>query len=142
MSNSRTGSPCPKFKPWCIWYVPLPDTLTWIRVLCHLHNLDQLLITQAKGENSDTTGLEILLSKLIYVCFIWRLCVYLPCLLMHVSHLPFIGICALYERKLKEINPAIRNISYEISDLYNFIDGLADLSALVYASLYTHVNLI
>lgn len=45
------------------------------------------------------------------------------------------GICALYERKLKELNPAVRNLSYDISDLYNFIDGLADLSALVYLSL-------
>ncbi|KZV27153.1 enhancer of rudimentary [Dorcoceras hygrometricum] len=42
------------------------------------------------------------------------------------------GICGLYERKLKELYPAIRNITYDISDLYNFIDGLADLSALVY----------
>ncbi|RDX81305.1 Enhancer of rudimentary-like protein, partial [Mucuna pruriens] len=42
------------------------------------------------------------------------------------------GICALYERKLKELNPAIRNLSYDIVDLYNFIDGLADMIALVY----------
>ncbi|XP_071695703.1 enhancer of rudimentary homolog [Rutidosis leptorrhynchoides] len=42
------------------------------------------------------------------------------------------GICALYERKLKELNPTMRNITYDIQDLYNFIDGLADLSALVY----------
>ncbi|CAN0860616.1 Enhancer of rudimentary homolog [Linum grandiflorum] len=42
------------------------------------------------------------------------------------------GICGIYERKLKEINPAVRNISYDIADLYNFIDGLADMSALVY----------
>ncbi|KAL4276882.1 hypothetical protein AHAS_Ahas20G0251600 [Arachis hypogaea] len=42
------------------------------------------------------------------------------------------GICALYERKLKELNPAIRNFSYDIADLYNFMDGLADMSALVY----------
>ncbi|GER32488.1 enhancer of rudimentary protein [Striga asiatica] len=42
------------------------------------------------------------------------------------------GICGLYERKLKELNPSSRNITYDISDLYNFIDGLADLSALVY----------
>ncbi|XP_030544460.1 enhancer of rudimentary homolog [Rhodamnia argentea] len=42
------------------------------------------------------------------------------------------GICGLYERKLKELNPAIRNITYDIADLYNFIDGLTDLSALVY----------
>ncbi|GKC09585.1 enhancer of rudimentary, partial [Tanacetum coccineum] len=41
------------------------------------------------------------------------------------------GICALYERKLKDLNPAMRNITYDIQDLYNFIDGLADLSALV-----------
>ncbi|XP_022754447.1 enhancer of rudimentary homolog [Durio zibethinus] len=42
------------------------------------------------------------------------------------------GICGLYERKLKELNPATRNIAYDIADLYNFIDGLADMSALVY----------
>lgn len=42
------------------------------------------------------------------------------------------GICGLYERKLKELNPALRNITYDISNLYNFIDGLADFSALVY----------
>ncbi|GMH06928.1 hypothetical protein Nepgr_008768 [Nepenthes gracilis] len=42
------------------------------------------------------------------------------------------GICGLYERKLKELNPTIRDITYDIGDLYNFIDGLADLSALVY----------
>nr|GLL44400.1 enhancer of rudimentary homolog [Ipomoea trifida] len=38
------------------------------------------------------------------------------------------GICALYERKLKELNLPI----YDISDLYNFINGLVDTSALVY----------
>ncbi|XVE53519.1 hypothetical protein DITRI_Ditri03aG0009600 [Diplodiscus trichospermus] len=42
------------------------------------------------------------------------------------------GICGLYERKLKELNPAVQNITYDIADLYNFIDGLADMSALVY----------
>ncbi|XP_072995347.1 enhancer of rudimentary homolog isoform X1 [Typha latifolia] len=42
------------------------------------------------------------------------------------------GICVLYERKLKEINPTMRNVSYDIADLYNFIDGLTDLSALVF----------
>lgn len=47
----------------------------------------------------------------------------------------FTGICGLYERKLKDLNPAVRNISYDIMDLYNFIDGLADMSALVYVSL-------
>ncbi|WMV40295.1 hypothetical protein MTR67_033680 [Solanum verrucosum] len=54
-----------------------------------------------------------------------RICCYRP-------HDKKEGICALYERKLKELNPAIREITYDISDLYNFIDGLADMSALVY----------
>nr|XP_010905040.2 enhancer of rudimentary homolog isoform X2 [Elaeis guineensis] len=48
------------------------------------------------------------------------------------EHLPCPGICGLYERKLKDLNPTIGNITYDITDLYNFIDGLTDLSALVY----------
>ena len=52
------------------------------------------------------------------------------------------GICGLYERKLKELNPAIRNITYDIADLYNFIDGLADMSALVYVSLSLSFSLL
>ncbi|CAN6273447.1 unnamed protein product, partial [Urochloa humidicola] len=42
------------------------------------------------------------------------------------------GICGLYERKIRDINPMVPNITYDISDLYNFIDGLADISALVF----------
>lgn len=42
------------------------------------------------------------------------------------------GICGLYERKIRDINPMIPNITYDITDLYNFIDGLADISALVW----------
>lgn len=42
------------------------------------------------------------------------------------------GICGLYERKIRDINPMVPNITYDISDLYNFIDGLADISALVW----------
>ncbi|XP_039018798.1 enhancer of rudimentary homolog [Hibiscus syriacus] len=42
------------------------------------------------------------------------------------------GIRGLYERKLKDLNPASGNITYDIADLYNFIDGLADMSDLVY----------
>ncbi|KAI5066262.1 hypothetical protein GOP47_0018886 [Adiantum capillus-veneris] len=42
------------------------------------------------------------------------------------------GICGLFERKLKELNPNVRNISYDITDLYKFIDGQVDMSALVF----------
>ncbi|XP_020080572.1 enhancer of rudimentary homolog [Ananas comosus] len=41
-------------------------------------------------------------------------------------------ICRIYERKVMDINPTIQNISYDIADLYNFIDGTVDISALVY----------
>lgn len=37
----------------------------------------------------------------------------------------------MYEAKLKEINPNQVHITYDITDLYEFIDGLGDLSALV-----------
>lgn len=41
------------------------------------------------------------------------------------------GLCGFYERKIRNINPMVRNLTYDISDLYNFIDGLTDISALV-----------
>ncbi|KAK6281913.1 hypothetical protein POUND7_015738, partial [Theobroma cacao] len=44
-------------------------------------------------------------------------------------------ICGPYEMKLKKLNPATQNITYDIGVLYNFIDGLADMIALVYDSL-------
>ncbi|KAL3687303.1 hypothetical protein R1sor_013612 [Riccia sorocarpa] len=42
------------------------------------------------------------------------------------------GICGIYEKKLKELNPTVHNITYDISDLYKFIDSLTDMSALVF----------
>mmetsp|Transcript_20430 Transcript_20430/g.64920 ORF Transcript_20430/g.64920 Transcript_20430/m.64920 type:complete len:103 (-) Transcript_20430:24-332(-) len=42
------------------------------------------------------------------------------------------GVCQMFERKLKELNPGMRNITYDISDLYRYIDQMPDLSALVY----------
>lgn len=42
------------------------------------------------------------------------------------------GICRIYEMDLKRKNPNIRSITYDISQLFDFIDGLTDLSCLVY----------
>ncbi|EKX33120.1 hypothetical protein GUITHDRAFT_90822 [Guillardia theta CCMP2712] len=42
------------------------------------------------------------------------------------------GICQLYEQRLKQMNPGMRNITYDISELYAFIDQLGDLCCLVY----------
>ena len=42
------------------------------------------------------------------------------------------AICSMFEKRLKEMYPERREINYEVSDLYNYIDALGDLSALVY----------
>eukprot|EP00389_Voromonas_pontica_P015548 GDKH01024253.1.p1 GENE.GDKH01024253.1~~GDKH01024253.1.p1 ORF type:complete len:67 (-),score=9.89 GDKH01024253.1:76-276(-) len=35
------------------------------------------------------------------------------------------------EHKLKELNPSVPNITYDISDLYQYLDSLQDLCGLV-----------
>ena len=42
-------------------------------------------------------------------------------------------MCGLYEKELKTLNPQVRNITYDIADLYTYLDQLQDLSCLVYA---------
>ncbi|RLN97508.1 hypothetical protein BBJ28_00015137 [Nothophytophthora sp. Chile5] len=42
------------------------------------------------------------------------------------------GVVKMYEAKLKQLNPSMKNITYDIQDLYTYIDSLTDLSALVY----------
>jgi len=42
------------------------------------------------------------------------------------------GVCKIYEEHLKRMNPNIPSITYDISQLFDFIDQLADLSCLVY----------
>lgn len=42
------------------------------------------------------------------------------------------GIVKMYEQKLKQLNPSLRHITYDINDLFEYIDALADLSCLVY----------
>lgn len=42
------------------------------------------------------------------------------------------GICGQFEKRLKEANPNLRNITYDVSDLYKYIEALTDLSALVF----------
>lgn len=37
----------------------------------------------------------------------------------------------MYEHKLKELNPQVQHITYDISDLYNYIDNLHDICGLV-----------
>jgi hypothetical protein len=42
------------------------------------------------------------------------------------------GVCKIYEEHLKRQNPNIPSITYDISQLFDFVDQLADLSCLVY----------
>lgn len=41
------------------------------------------------------------------------------------------GVTKMYEERLKEVNPHRVHITYDITDLYGFIDELGDLSAFV-----------
>lgn len=61
----------------------------------------------------------------VIICY-WHMLFFLTILLSGME-----GICGLYERKIRNINPMVRNLTYDIGDLYNFIDGLTDISALV-----------
>ncbi|OON19333.1 peptidase, M28 family, partial [Opisthorchis viverrini] len=50
------------------------------------------------------------------------------------------GVCKIYEEQLKRENPNAPTITYDISQLFQFIDQLADLSCLVYHEpTYTYV---
>eukprot|EP00922_Rhytidocystis_sp_ex-Travisia-forbesii_P018574 GHVS01027581.1.p2 GENE.GHVS01027581.1~~GHVS01027581.1.p2 ORF type:complete len:105 (+),score=6.84 GHVS01027581.1:216-530(+) len=40
------------------------------------------------------------------------------------------GICQMYEQGLKLSNPNLRNITYDVMDLFKYIDQLGDLAAL------------
>jgi hypothetical protein len=41
------------------------------------------------------------------------------------------GVCKIYEEHLKRQNPNTPSITYDISQLFDFVDQLADLSCLV-----------
>ena len=42
-----------------------------------------------------------------------------------------IAVVKLYEHKLKELNPTIPQITYDIKDLHNYIDSVHDMCALM-----------
>ena len=42
------------------------------------------------------------------------------------------GVCALFEKELKLLNPNQANITYDIADLFAYVDQLADISAMIY----------
>ena len=42
------------------------------------------------------------------------------------------GVCKVYERYLKDTHPPKSVITYDIPQLFDFIDGIPDLACLVY----------
>ena len=50
------------------------------------------------------------------------------------------GVCKIYEEHLKRLNPNTPSITYDISQLFDFIDQLADLSCLVYVQLFYFIT--
>ena len=41
------------------------------------------------------------------------------------------NICSLYEKELKLLNPKVTNITYDIADLYTYLDALHNVSLLM-----------
>lgn len=44
----------------------------------------------------------------------------------------YVGVCKIYEEHLKKRNPNTPTITYDISQLFDFVDQLTDISCLVY----------
>lgn len=44
------------------------------------------------------------------------------------------GVCQLYEQGLKASNPQLRHITYDVGDLFGYLDSVKDLCALVHDS--------
>eukprot|EP01065_Artemidia_motanka_P053600 TRINITY_DN998_c13_g1_i1.p3 TRINITY_DN998_c13_g1~~TRINITY_DN998_c13_g1_i1.p3 ORF type:complete len:103 (+),score=27.17 TRINITY_DN998_c13_g1_i1:94-402(+) len=42
------------------------------------------------------------------------------------------GLCQMFERKLKSKSPTSAELTYDVSDLFRFLDALEDLSLLVF----------
>ena len=42
------------------------------------------------------------------------------------------GLCQLYEQKMKVQNPGKADVIYDVSELFNYLDELRDIGALVY----------
>uniref|UniRef100_A0A0M3I5T7 Enhancer of rudimentary homolog n=1 Tax=Ascaris lumbricoides TaxID=6252 RepID=A0A0M3I5T7_ASCLU len=42
------------------------------------------------------------------------------------------GVCQIFEENLKKLNPDSASITYDVQNLFDFIDRLADLSCLVW----------
>lgn len=43
-----------------------------------------------------------------------------------------LGLISMYEKRLKQINPGVRNIQYNVKDFNNYLDHMGDACALVY----------
>lgn len=49
----------------------------------------------------------------------------------YISH-PHLDIIMSFEARLKDMNPRQRQLTYSLPELLDYIDGLTDISALVY----------
>ena len=47
------------------------------------------------------------------------------------------GVCQIFEAKLKADNPHQKKITYDIADLFAFIDGMTDLATLTSGGTHT-----
>lgn len=84
-------------------------------------------------KNADASEFEKLQIKLHYSDNSQYLSVCISSILLEGLCFPASdsGVCKMYEEHLKRMNPNSPSITYDISQLFDFIDDLADLSCLV-----------
>ncbi|EOX99577.1 Uncharacterized protein TCM_008278 [Theobroma cacao] len=106
-----------------------------------LANRHTIVLTQTSQNRAPRTFVDYdsisqAMDNMLFVyCCLYYLCFCCCSYYDFISQAMNRGICGPYEMKLKKLNPATQNITYDIGVLYNFIDGLADMIALVYDSL-------
>lgn len=42
------------------------------------------------------------------------------------------GVCGMYEKLLQDLNPGLPTLTYDVADLFGFLDSLSELSMLVW----------
>jgi hypothetical protein len=50
------------------------------------------------------------------------------------------ALVKMYEHKLKELNPNVQNITYDVNDLYVFLDSYQDICGLVLVFLFFNIS--
>lgn len=126
------------FISFCLSWFQMSCLSTWLWWLCLCFSLTRFCwFSRPKGRREGRTPTTSLWTSA------WRVgrtqLTRVPCSVRFcngaISLSRVAGVCKMYEEHLKRMNPNSPSITYDISQLFDFIDDLADLSCLVWVSL-------